>query len=168
MPEYGLKFAPLAVDGSVDTTAAFFDAHGKQSPDEQDLQLDIDSETVNTVNIKSKNAVMCIQATSETEGDSVHPEDRPRNVPAATPLLGQIPKFTAVMPELAPSEVADDNTVDLSMFIAKRYIVAGKDTNDFSNNPDDGSGSWNAKYSSFGGQILFHPTSSDHTAETPF
>ena len=168
LPGYGLKFAPLAVDGQVDTTAAFFDAHGKQSPDEQDTSLDIASETVNTVNLKSKNSVICIQATAQAEGNSVHPENRPRNIPVETPLLGQVPKFTADMPELQPDEITDDNTIDISRFMSKRYIAAGKDTNDFSNNPQSGSGSWNVMYSQFGGQILFHPTSSDHTSQTPF
>ena len=168
LPQYGLKFAPLAVDGQVDTTEQFFDAHGLQTADEQDASLDVAAETINTVNMKSKNAVICIAATAEAQGNSVHPDNRPRNVPVETPLLGQIPKFTAEMPELSPAEVTDNNIIDAQRFITKRVISFGKDTNDFSSNQQDGTGSWNVMYSSFGGQILFHPTSSDHSVQYPF
>ena len=168
LPGYGLKFAPLAVDGQVDTTAQFFDAHGVQTPDEQDLNLDIAAETVNTVNMKSKNQVICIAATAEAEGSQVLPDNRPRNIPVPTPLLGQVPKFTSDMPVLSPDEIADNNTVNASKFIQKRVAAFGKNVNDFSSNPSDGNGTWDVKYSSFGGQILFHPTSTDHLQQYPF
>ena len=168
LPGYGLKFAPLAVDGQVDTTAQFFDTHGTETPDEQDLALDVEAETTNTVNMKSKNSVICIAATAEAEGNQVLPDNRPRNVPVETPLLGKVPKFTSEMPSLQPDEIADGNTIDMSSFLDRRVIAFGKNTNDFSNNPQNGTGQWNVKYSSFGGQILFHPTSSDHTYTYPF
>ena len=168
IPKYGLKFAPLAVDGSIDTTAAFFDAYGVQTPDEQNLTLDVAAETKNTVFVKSKNSVICIAATAEDEGAQIHPDNRPRNIATENPLLGQVPKFTAIMPELSPDEVTDLNTVDESQFLGKRFVSIGTDTNDFSSNPSAGTGAWDVKYSSFGGQILFHPSSTDHLAAVPF
>ena len=168
LPNYGLKFAPLAVDGQVDTTAQFFDTYGTQLPDEQNLSLDVAAETKNTVNLKSKNAVICIAATAEGEGAFIHPNNRPRAVPVGTPLLGKVPYFTSSIPELSPSEVANGNTVDESQFTGTRVVALGRDTNDFSSNPSLGSGQWNVKYQSFGGQIMFHPSSADHTDQFPF
>ena len=168
LPTYGLKFAPLGVDGQVDTEQAFQNFYGVQTTDEQNLTYDVAAETANTVYLKTVNSVLSLQSTVVSAGATIHPENRPRNIPVTQPKFGEIPKFTSTMPELAQEEI-DDGVIYSSDFLGMYPFYYGNEIQDTTNVTLADNTNMVAPYNktgyTFGGQILFHPTVSNDISD---